>query len=458
MFHHKGALRIHMRNCKAMRMKCNTCVKTFRSKQGFYGHQSRGRCWRGAAEGEDNSGRGAVLSLLPTPTLWNNKIDSSWQPTVEIEAIESLRQAPGPSSVQKDQLLDISQAYLNLRGWRVIANEKKYMTWNKVYISPGPHGVGYGTKKAAVRCGYVGSLMRNVMQRSKSCPVYASLRTRGARCVEHTVMKREDAQWKGVQLPGDFLEATQLIVAALDKSSFNVDTRAIKHTMEMPDGGLRISLGLSAAYNRPRRHRQNAGVTQFQISAETKGRPELSRLTASLIHLGLKKLKKLGAFVFTAIQINKNSVVRPHVDFSHGDAYVLTLGRFTGGGIWLQGQSNFYDARQGLLFDSRRYHATEPYAGTRYSLVAYTQRRLPLSNVKRTWSMLAHLRDELRFRVPSLNSIQNATVLGESPAPTKLTKLNKEAAELEYDDALRGRSEKKVDKDEATKYPLALPG
>ena len=66
-------------------------------------------------------------------------------------------------------------------------------------------------------------------------------------------MKSEDAQWEGVQLPRDFLEATQLIVTALDKSSFNVDTRAIKHTMEMPDGGLRITLGLSAAYNRPSR-------------------------------------------------------------------------------------------------------------------------------------------------------------------------------------------------------------
>ena len=439
-----------------MRMKCETCLKTFRYKQGFYGHQSRGRCWRGAVEGEANSGRGAVPTLLPTPTLWNNKIDSSWQPTVEIEAMELFTQAVGPTSIQKDQLLDISRAYLNLRGWRVIANEKKYMTWNKVYISPGPHGVGYGTKKAAVRCGYVGSLMRNATQRSKSCPLYALLRTRGARCVEHTVMKSEDAQWEGVQLPRDFLEATQLIVTALDKSSFNVDTRAIKHTMEMPDGGLRITLGLSAAYNR---HSRNTGVTKFQVSAETKARPELTRLIASLINLGLKKLKKLGAFVFTSIQINKNNLVPPHVDIlSHGNAYVLTLGKFTGGGIWFQGEANFKDARQGLLFDSRRFHATERFEGTRYCIVAYTSKLLPLSNLKHSWGMLAYLRNELRFRVPSLNSIQNATILGESVAPTKTTVANKEAAELEYDDALRGRSEKKVDKEEATKYPLALPG
>ena len=249
--------------------------------------------------------------------------------------MELFTQAVGPTSIQKDQLLDISRAYLNLRGWRVIANEKKYMTWNKVYISPGPHGVGYGTKKAAVRCGYVGSLMRNATQRSKSCPLYALLRTRGARCVEHTVMKSEDAQWEGVQLPRDFLEATQLIVTALDKSSFNVDTRAIKHTMEMPDGGLRITLGLSAAYNR---HSRNTGVTKFQVSAETKARPELTRLIASLINLGLKKLKKLGAFVFTSIQINKNNLVPPHVDIlSHGNAYVLTLGKFTGGGDLVPG-------------------------------------------------------------------------------------------------------------------------
>ena len=50
--------------------------------------------------------------------------------------------------------------------------------------------------------------------------------------------------------------------------------------------------------------------------------------------------------------------------------------------------------------------------------------------------MLAYLQNELRFRVPSLNSIQNATILGESVAPTKTTVANKEAAELEYKKAL----------------------
>ena len=166
--------------------------------------------------------------------------------------------------------------------------------------------------------------------------------------------------------------------------------------------------------------------------------------------------------MFTSIQINKNNLVPPHVDIlSHGNAYVLTLGKFTGGGIWFQGEANFKDARQGLLFDSRRFHATERFEGTRYCIVAYTSKLLPLSNLKHSWGMLAYLRNELRFRVPSLNSIQNATILGESVAPTKPDKTLTQGRLLNLsttDGAAGTRSEKKVDKEEATKYPLALPG
>ena len=447
-FQHNGARKIHERTCHSLRIECKICGKSFGSRQGVYGHQSSGACWRAATEGDPDSSRSrgaARSSSAPAATLWNKKIDCSWEPIVEIEHIQLIppRQTPSGTSVQTDGdgLLDISQAYFNLRGWRVIANSKRYMTWSKLYISP-DGAACYGSKTAATRSGYVGSLMRNVPDRERLCPLYVLLRTRGT--LKHTVMQSEDAEWQGVQLPRDFSEATQLIVAALNKITFSLDTRGIKHSM--PDGGLRITLGLSAAYNR---HGQNTGVSKFQISAETKARPELTRLVASLINLGLKKLKKLGAFVFTSIQINKNNLVPPHVDIlSHGNAYVLTLGEFTGGGIWFQGEANFNDARQGLVFDSRRYHATEPYMGScRYCVVAYTSKRLPLSNLKHSWGMLAYLRNELRFRVPSLNSIQNATILGESPAPTKVTKVNQVAAELEYDIALRGRSKKKMKDD-----------
>ena len=113
-----------------------------------------------ATSHEDDAGEGLlkgkpILAVGQCPPCCQHQLCGTTRLTLlgsrpwRLRPWNSFTQAVGPTSIQKDQLLDISRAYLNLRGWRVIANEKKYMTWNKVYISPGPHGVGYGTKKGS---------------------------------------------------------------------------------------------------------------------------------------------------------------------------------------------------------------------------------------------------------------------------------------------------------------------
>lgn len=72
--------------------------------------------------------------------------------------------------------LDISDAYCNLRGWRVLADPQRYMTWNKRYMPPQLCGPIYVSKKAAMLAGYEGELMKDAYKRSESCPLYGELR------------------------------------------------------------------------------------------------------------------------------------------------------------------------------------------------------------------------------------------------------------------------------------------
>lgn len=77
-------------------------------------------------------------------------------------------------------------------------------------------------------------------------------------------------------------------------------------------------------------------------------------------------------FKYTTIQVNKNFSSVPHVDKNNvGISYVIAMGDFEGGEIFVEGKSHNID-NIFLKFDGTLGHWVSDYKGTRYSLVFFT--------------------------------------------------------------------------------------
>jgi len=84
-------------------------------------------------------------------------------------------------------------------------------------------------------------------------------------------------------------------------------------------------------------------------------------------------------FEYTTIQVNKNILCLPHVDKNNvGPSYAIALGDFDGGKLAIQGKQ--YDIKnRWKMFDGRLGHWTNPFEGTRYSLIYFTHTFKPPS-------------------------------------------------------------------------------
>ncbi len=78
-------------------------------------------------------------------------------------------------------------------------------------------------------------------------------------------------------------------------------------------------------------------------------------------------------FTYTSITVNKNFQSFPHYDRNEGLSMITALGSFTGGNLNIEGQS--YNIRNKVrYFDgSFQEHWTEPFEGTRYSIIYFTR-------------------------------------------------------------------------------------
>ena len=82
-------------------------------------------------------------------------------------------------------------------------------------------------------------------------------------------------------------------------------------------------------------------------------------------------------FKYSDIVINKNFRTQKHKDASNvGLSYIIGLGDYEGGNVIVENQNNtttFYNIKnQPVGFNgSLLYHSTEPFTGTRYSIVFY---------------------------------------------------------------------------------------
>ena len=81
-------------------------------------------------------------------------------------------------------------------------------------------------------------------------------------------------------------------------------------------------------------------------------------------------------FPFRSITINKNLPCLPHIDkYNKGNSVILTLGKFAGGKLGIlqtEGPKSYDVWERPLMFDgSKLVHWTEPFEGTRYSVIFF---------------------------------------------------------------------------------------
>lgn len=133
------------------------------------------------------------------------------------------------------------------------------------------------------------------------------------------------------------------------------------------------------------------------VSAATTAHPQLCKLLVSA-------LRAIDAdFPFTSIQLNFNYASRPHVDKNNlGVSYIVGFGGYEGGELWLEDKdagdkavsctldaedydvSAYYPAGSSYVgriedinnnwtqFDGNKLHCTQPFSGSRYSVIFFT--------------------------------------------------------------------------------------
>lgn len=139
------------------------------------------------------------------------------------------------------------------------------------------------------------------------------------------------------------------------------------------DGGkdkLNRPLGLSLGLNADRRG-------NVSVSAKTKSHAELLQFLCEL----LRHCKP--DFTFSSVQIVKNFSSALHVDGNNlGPSWIIGLGDYTGGELWVQGEGQQNIKDTWYKFDGNVPHATYPIqSGTRYSAIFYTHKRYGEANI-----------------------------------------------------------------------------
>lgn len=131
------------------------------------------------------------------------------------------------------------------------------------------------------------------------------------------------------------------------------------------------------------------GGKGMQMSLMTENAADLCRLLIACAKETLPNDHQLGRFPFSSIQVNYNYCAKRHVDGNNiGPSYILSLGRHTGGELWVAdtfvkdhdglmrgggGEAILNPRRQWLLFNGCAEHETRPFSGPkRISIVLFT--------------------------------------------------------------------------------------
>jgi len=119
---------------------------------------------------------------------------------------------------------------------------------------------------------------------------------------------------------------------------------------------------------------------QKYLNYKTRGPSKYNEIYAELLDMLNNLIKNHDSdFTYTTIQINKNVVSPPHVDKNNiGMSYIIAFGDYEDGELVIEGTK--YDIKNKFLkFDGNLAHWTEPFRGTRYSIIYFTHTFKPPS-------------------------------------------------------------------------------
>lgn len=119
-----------------------------------------------------------------------------------------------------------------------------------------------------------------------------------------------------------------------------------------------------------------AGKRKFRSNGEFKANTNYPELFQSIVEYANAILPT--GFEYEIITVNKNLKAKKHTDkYNNGIGFITMLGDYTGGGLYIyeKGKPKLYDTHNTLLgFNGAIYpHRTEPFKGTRYTLIFYKQ-------------------------------------------------------------------------------------
>ena len=109
---------------------------------------------------------------------------------------------------------------------------------------------------------------------------------------------------------------------------------------------------------------------KYRESKSSRKNPHMMRLFKEFIDSHYPE------FTFRSVYVNKNTVCKKHLDSQNtGESLLVGFGDYTGGETTLhdnRGSQSFDISKESIMFDgSVIYHNSEPFEGTRYSLVFF---------------------------------------------------------------------------------------
>jgi hypothetical protein len=140
----------------------------------------------------------------------------------------------------------------------------------------------------------------------------------------------------------------------------------------------------------------NARAHGVQMSTATIERPNFGLLLAKWAAQHLPP-----DFEFTSIQVNKNYNSALHVDSNNlGPSYVVGVGDFTEGQLWVEGLGVTDVKGKWTAFDGNIPHMTLPFSGTRYTFIFFTHMSYKCSRD----SCLDFVQQATCFPIPNKNT------------------------------------------------------
>ena len=111
------------------------------------------------------------------------------------------------------------------------------------------------------------------------------------------------------------------------------------------------------------------GGKGMKVSKTSEVTPNLTKLLTAYITSSIPDKD----FKYSSLQVNYCYAAKKHTDGNNlGPSYIQAIGEHTGGGLWTADQGVVDPNRKWASFNGCKEHCTQPFKGTRISLIAFT--------------------------------------------------------------------------------------